>query len=177
VILVGAFQVSDRNLKKFKENELRDTANGVLLQSLEIARSPIDLRLTKLMGTSLTKRFKLGSVIGGNGNLQLIETTFAGGITTCDELSQIRITTTDPNFVACNLITVTDVTSSADKTKGVKRVFEIKSEIAYILSEKQFTDELITYRTEIVGQSDNSVGGPGPKGTVNPPPAPGSISF
>lgn len=155
VVMLGAVQVSARTLKQIKENELRDTASGVLLQSLEIARSPVDFRLTKLLGPSSQRKFRLGNIIGDTTqSLNLIETNYQGDVTTCSESAEIRLTTEDPNFIICNLITVNDVTTATDKAKGIKRVFEIKSDTAYFLGTQQFVDQLITYRTEIISESD-----------------------
>jgi prepilin-type N-terminal cleavage/methylation domain-containing protein len=157
VVMVGAVQVSAKTLRQIKENELRDSANGVLLQSLEIARSPVEFRVLDLLGTANEKKFRLGTKAGSSASLTLIETSYAGNMSTCSETAEIRVTTADPNFVLCNLITIKDVTAASDKQLGLKRTFEVHSQITYMLSNKTFTDELYTYRTEIVPVTGSSI--------------------
>lgn len=160
MVMVGAIAVSSKGIRTVKKNELEDLSNGILLQSLEIARSPVNFNLDSLVSGSNTTYFVLVKTAEGEVALQKKETG-AGEISTCDQGSQYKVDIIDIGedleyvdsdfaeaYTICNQIIVDEVSND-----GIRRKFQINSVVVYKLYDQDIKLNLISERTEIVNNS------------------------
>jgi prepilin-type N-terminal cleavage/methylation domain-containing protein len=145
VIMLGSVIVSTNALRLVKQNELRDSASGVLLRSLELARSPIDFSLRGIQGQARTGYYSLQ--INSDGKYQLTSSLIQDEISSCDANSSYRVVQRNPDTLICNQVIVSNITPSADA--AVFTNFEIKSIVVYSYLGQQYSDELISYRKEL----------------------------
>lgn len=139
VVLLGALSVSARAYIVVRENEVRDNTSNILLRSLEVARSPLDLGLNSLTGR---QTFRLNDT--GSG-FELQSTGSDAPINSCTSQSNYLVVTPDPALQICNQIIITPLTPTA-----TKRSYEVKSIAVYDFAGRTSEpEELTTYRTEI----------------------------
>jgi prepilin-type N-terminal cleavage/methylation domain-containing protein len=146
MVLLGAIAVSAKSLQVVKQNELKDMSSGILLRSLEISRSPAEFNLSEKQGSARQRYYTVS--LDENGNYDLIVVAGLGIMDNCNENSEFRVDLPDEDVLICNQVEVTDITKPADAK--IFRNFEIRSIVIYKFLNDNLTDELISYRSEVV---------------------------
>ncbi len=171
VILLGAVSVATKGYSLVKENEIRDGASAILIRSLELSRSPFDLKLRDKFavgvdsagnavppGATTYKQFALANNVAG---YELVETipqpTIPNPPVTAADVNcevanppspPIRVTSElDDTLVMCNLVYISYFGVS---NSGKEAIFEIQSFVVYNYSNKKFMERLVSYRPELV---------------------------
>lgn len=162
VILLGSMNVALKGLQVVRLNEIKDIANGILLRSLEFARSPSsDLNLTELIQNGAnTYSFAINAnplstdpkKQASSDLLKLISSANDPKITTCgdpstaDYLVAVGNKNDNAPFQICNQIQIKKLTAPAT---ALQNDFSIVSTVIYVYNNQQVSDSLVSYRSEL----------------------------
>lgn len=161
LVMLGAVAVSARSIRIVRQNELQDLSNGVLLMSLEIARSPARFDLNSQITGTGKNYFVLARVRNIDEQeermtLQRI-TTATGEIDECTDgpyKVDLLDVSQDLDFVDSDFAeayTICNQIEIEEKRRiGSRRTFQIRSILVYKLFDEDIKKELISERTEIV---------------------------
>lgn len=149
--MIATIALAIGSLRTVQDNELADTANSVMIGTMEYMKSPAVVPILVNLPTGQREfAFRVegdidpANCIRQDCNLTLVQTTNRSEITACDESSEYRVNLQElPNFVMCNQILVTQ------QSPGV---FEMRSIVIFFSSkEGQQRTELIGYRNTTGG--------------------------
>jgi len=150
--MIATIAIAIGSLRTVQDNELADTANSVMIGSMEYMKSPAVVPvLNGLPSGQREFAFRVegdvdpASCFGSECNLNIVRTNTVSEITECDEGSEYRVRLEElPNFLMCNQILVTQ------ERPGV---FELRSIVVFFSSNRSGTQ-----RTELIGYR-NTAGG------------------
>ncbi|MFW5702460.1 MAG: type II secretion system protein [Candidatus Dojkabacteria bacterium] len=160
VVMVGALVISSKSIQSVRENELRDLSSSVLVRSLEVARSPLNYNFSELLGDRQAPvAFALDQDAAGSLVLQEQVGDATPIANNCPDRYRVNFLERDdldtfvtPEFAAayelCNQVIITPLPQ-----QGVTRSFEVRSIVTYNIFGDYLTEELITYREEIINEN------------------------
>lgn len=141
VSMVGIASVNNRTLIAIKDNETLDTANGIMVQALEVAKSPVRLPVTGLTGSgryaldpntnSLLKR------PDGDADLSLVSECIPG--------SPYYVAINDADDTGRNICLQLVITQRARPLGGLN-YYEVNSRVLFSLSNGPVLNQLVAYR-------------------------------
>jgi prepilin-type N-terminal cleavage/methylation domain-containing protein len=161
IVMVGAVAVSSKSIKLVRQNELQDLSNGILLRSLEVARSPVNFDLNSQISGSAPAYFVLVKEFdpeSGEDRLALQKVSGGSGEINKCQSGEYRVDILDLSedlgfvdddfaeaYTICNQIEI------EEKSKdSIRRTFQIRSILVYNLFGQDVKKELISERTEII---------------------------
>lgn len=144
--MLAATQISLNGIRAIKLDEVVDFANGMLLQGLELAKSPSTVRVFTLSGASnLNGSYRLQTASNGTTELRMVTTTQT-------PLTLAQCTSSSAYFV--NITGATGVTNpqvclqlmiTARTNLGVN-YYEIRTRLVYNLGGQTLEREIYAYR-------------------------------
>lgn len=139
--MIATVSLAIGSLRTVKDNELADTANAVMVGSMEYMKSPAAVPvLNQLTAGRREFAFSVSSEIDTeNPNLTTLrQMDQADVINTCSDSSEYRVVLRDfPDFLVCNQILLQQAAGNS---------FEIRSIVYYQTSKGISRNELIGYR-------------------------------
>ncbi|KXK26583.1 MAG: hypothetical protein TR69_WS6001000589 [candidate division WS6 bacterium OLB20] len=150
--MIATVAIAISSLRTVQDNELADTANSVMIGSMEYMKSPAVVPLLTNLPTGqrdfafrVTGEVNPSNCTGSTGcQLQIVQTTSRTPITTCDSNSEFRVRLSElPNFIMCNQILVNQTDPG---------VFELRSIVVFFSSRNGMQ------RTELLGFRNTSGG-------------------
>lgn len=160
IVLTGAVVVATRSIQLVRRSEMEDLANGLLVRSLEISRSPVDFDLDRQLGDNAGPMY---FTLTEDNSGKLVLTKASGGqidLQECSASSEYKVNLANfdrsgqyidnefrEGYIICNQIEITEIRKDSN---SLRRTFQVRAIVVYDVFNETFRRELISYRTEII---------------------------
>lgn len=141
VSMVGIAGVNNRTLIAIKDNETLDNANGVMVQALEVAKSPARLPISGLTGVG---RYSLDYTTNSLNRLADGEPDLTA-TSDCSVGSPYYVSIADPDDSGRNICLQLTVVQRP-RVLGGLNYYEITSRVLFYLSNGPVLNQLVAYR-------------------------------
>lgn len=157
ILSMGALNTASSALRLVRSYELRDTASGILLRSLEVASTPIDIKLREQVPAGTTGSFQLNYSTNIGDSFVEFERVGGGGGQAIDqvpspscEAGNAYAIEIDTGYLICNEVIIRSlgVEDVSDVSNLKQYNFEITSIVVYEFNNEVYTDRLVNFRTE-----------------------------
>lgn len=143
--MIAATQIALNGYRAIKVNEILDYANGLMLQALEIAKSPTDV---EVVGVSQPPNFNASYRLSANASGKSVMSVVSTNIV---NITPTDCSTSSPYFVNVNVPNVNEPLVClqlvvTQRTNFGVIYYEIRSRMVYNLDGQANTQELIGYR-------------------------------
>ncbi|MBL8014840.1 MAG: prepilin-type N-terminal cleavage/methylation domain-containing protein [Candidatus Doudnabacteria bacterium] len=145
--MLAATQIALDGFRSIKLNEVLDYANGLMLQALEIAKSPTDVEIVAgTQPTNFEASYRLTTNSAGKAVMSVVTTSTT-------PLTVANCSTSSPYFVDANIPNITDPIiclqlTVTQRTNFGQVYYEIRSRLVYNLNGSQNERQIIGYRRD-----------------------------
>lgn len=147
VTMVGAFQISLQGLRVVKNNEVADYANTLMLQALEIAKNPADVKVSSNSTiTNFNGSYRLQRLADNTAVMWLVTTSLtpASG-STCSKNSTYYLDISNSGATTSPSIICLQLRVQQQQNLGIN-VYQITSRVMYSLNGQVIEQEVVGFR-------------------------------
>lgn len=146
ITMIGLVSVSLNALRSIQRNELIDTGSGVMIRSLEIAKSPAEFSINELLSGASAASFVLDLDTSTNEFNLVPVGDPSSEIRTCQPGSEFQVTDQLQVQIGnlCNQVIISRQSALGDFVQ----TYEVKSIIAVAFDGDVYQDEIVSYASQ-----------------------------